>query len=217
MATITPEAPALIALITKIKEAEPGLGIKKVLSQIQTQEPTWLVSEKRVKKLMSEAGIATAAVELEVGESVPVSHIDATVDVGTLTKGLVKARMINKVIGKGKGAFIREGAIFEDVKLQDLIQILASFVLLIGLFAAQDIPKDTVLFTEFPFIYAPPMKRFNMVLSGDACGLCARSIKSGNVLICACPACSRIKYCTKGMGSATCSRTWIFNAHQDQL
>ncbi|KAG0073670.1 SET domain-containing protein 5 [Podila epicladia] len=166
MATITPEAPALIALITKIKEAEPGLGIKKVLSQIQTQEPTWLVSEKRVKKLMSEAGIATAVVELEVDESIPVSHIDTTVDVGTLTKGLVKAKMINKVIGK-------------------------------GLFAAQDIPKDTVLFTEFPFIYAPPMKRFNMILSGDACGLCARSIKFGNVLICACPACSRVKYCTK--------------------
>lgn len=73
----------------------------------------------------------------------------------------------------------------------------------IGLFAAQDIPKDTVLFTEFPFIYAPPMKRFNMILSGDACGLCARSIKFGNVLICACPACSRVKYCTKGMESLT--------------
>lgn len=101
MAPITPEAPALTALITKIKEAEPGLGIKKVLSQIQAQEPTWLVSEKRVKKLMSEAGIATAAVELEVDESVPVSHIDTTVDVGTLTSGLVKAKMINKVIGKG--------------------------------------------------------------------------------------------------------------------
>lgn len=107
MATITPEAPALTALITKIKEAEPGLGIKKVLSQIQAQEPSWLVSEKRVKKLMSEAGIATATVELEVDESVPVSHIDTTVDVGTLTGGLVKAKMINKVIGKGtkKGPF----------------------------------------------------------------------------------------------------------------
>ncbi|KAF9401695.1 SET domain-containing protein 5 [Podila epigama] len=151
MATITPEASVLTGLITKIKQNEPGLGIKKVLAQIQAQEPTWLVSEKRVKKLMADAGIPTAAVELEVDESVPVSHIDTTVDVSALTKGMVKARMINKIIGK-------------------------------GLFAAQDIPKNTVLFTELPFIYAPPIQRFDMALSGDACGLCARALKYGNVL-----------------------------------
>ncbi|KAI1319448.1 SET domain-containing protein 5 [Mortierella claussenii] len=168
MATITPEAPALTAAIAAIKQKDPSLGIKKVLAEIQAQEPTWLVSEKRVKKLMGEAGIAVARpdAEMDLDPSVPVSHIDTDVDVNTLTNGLVKARMINKVIGK-------------------------------GLFAAQDLPKGNVLFTEFPFIYFPPMKRYNMVVKGEACGLCARTIKHGNLLICGCPSCGRIKYCTK--------------------
>ncbi|CAO3568204.1 unnamed protein product [Mortierella alpina] len=167
MATITPEAPALTGLITKIKTADPSLGIKKVLAEIQSQEPTWLVSEKRVKKLMAEAGIATANAEpeAELDPSIPVSHIDKDVDISTLTKGLVTARMINRVIGK-------------------------------GLFATQDLAKGMVVFTEFPFIYFPPMKRYNMVIKGEACGLCARTIKTGGLLVCACPNC-RIRYCTK--------------------
>jgi hypothetical protein len=67
------------------------------------------------------------------------------------------------------------------------------------LFATQELPKGKVLFTEFPFIYFPPMKRYNMVMKGDACGLCARTIKAGGLLSCVCPSCSRIKYCTKGI------------------
>jgi hypothetical protein len=103
MATITPEAPVLTELIAKIKKADPGLGIKKVLAEIQTQEPTWLVSGKRVKKLMDQAGIAVANAEPEgeLDPSIPVSHIDTAVDINALTNGLVKAKMINKVIGKG--------------------------------------------------------------------------------------------------------------------
>ncbi|KAF9898721.1 SET domain-containing protein 5 [Lobosporangium transversale] len=168
MATITPEAPALTALIASIKQKDPSLGIKKVLAEIQTQEPTWLVSEKRVKKLMTEAGIAVARPESEMNldPSVPVSHIDTEVDVSALTNGQIKAKMINKVVGK-------------------------------GLFAAQDLPKGKEVFREFPFVYFPPMKRYNMIRKGEACGLCARTIKYGSLLICACPSCGKIKYCTK--------------------
>jgi len=68
----------------------------------------------------------------------------------------------------------------------------------VGLFATQDISKDTVLFTEFPFIYFPPMKRYNMAVKGEACGLCARSIKGRGLLSCGCPKCGWIKYCTLG-------------------
>jgi hypothetical protein len=103
MATITPEAAELTALISSIKQKDPGMGVKKVLAEIQAQQPTWLVSEKRVKKMMGEAGIAMARpeAEMDLDPSVPVSHIDTDVDVSTLTNGQVKARMINKVIGKG--------------------------------------------------------------------------------------------------------------------
>ncbi|KAG0048141.1 SET domain-containing protein 5 [Gryganskiella cystojenkinii] len=166
MATITPDAAALTERIAEIKKTDPGLGIKKVLSTIQAQEPTWLVSEKRVKKLMSEAGIAVASAEGEVDSSVPISHIDTGVDISALTNGLVATRMINRVIGK-------------------------------GLFATQDLPKEKILFTEFPFVYFPPMKRYNMTLKGEACGLCARTIKAGGIYSCGCPKCGRIKYCTK--------------------
>ncbi|KAF9436103.1 SET domain-containing protein 5 [Entomortierella beljakovae] len=168
MTTITPGAPELTALIAAIKKEDASLGIKKVLSEILAREPTWIVSEKRVKKMMSEAGIAVARPEAEgeIDPSIPVSHIDTDVDVSALTNGAIKARMINKIIGK-------------------------------GLFAAQDLPKGKIIFTEFPFIYFPPMKRFNMVIKGEACGLCARTIKHGNLLICGCPSCGTVKYCTK--------------------
>src|SRR5690606_17755261 len=89
----------------KIKETDPSLGIKKVLSKIHEQEPTWLVSEKRVKKLMSEAGLVQSQSQLEkkkiLDPSIPVSHIDTDVDISTLTKGMVKAKMIDKIVGKG--------------------------------------------------------------------------------------------------------------------
>ncbi|KAF9985326.1 SET domain-containing protein 5 [Modicella reniformis] len=168
MATITPEAAELTVLISNIKQKYPGLGIKKVLAEIQTQQPTWLVSERRVKKMMDEAGITVARpeAEMDLDSSVPVSHIDTDVDVSALTNGQVKARMINKIVGK-------------------------------GLFAAQDLSKDKIIFTEFPFIYFPPMKRFHMVVNGEACGLCARSIRRGHLLICSCQSCGKIKYCTK--------------------
>ena len=68
-----------------------------------------------------------------------------------------------------------------------------------GLFATQDLPKNKILFTEFPFVYFPPMKRFNMVLNSVACGLCARTIKSEGTYYCGCPKCGKVKYCTKGM------------------
>ena len=106
MATITPDAVALTERIAAIKQADPALGIKKVLTTIQAQEPTWLVSEKRVKKLMSEAGIAVASAEGEVDASVPISHIDTGVDINALTEGLVAARIINRVIGKGRPFFL---------------------------------------------------------------------------------------------------------------
>lgn len=131
MATITPDAPALTGLITKIKTADPSLGIKKVLSEIQSQEPTWLVSEKRVKKLMAEAGIATANAEpeAELDPSIPVSHIDKDVDISTLTKGLVTARMINRVIGKGN---VCNGGHGNAVNCHPSIMMLTKILLLVN-------------------------------------------------------------------------------------
>ncbi|KAF8955593.1 SET domain-containing protein 5, partial [Entomortierella lignicola] len=65
------------------------------------------------------------------------------------------------------------------------------------LFAAQDLPKNSTVFTEFPFVYFPPMKRYNMIVKGEACGLCARTISNGNLYVSVCKSCGRTKYCTK--------------------
>ncbi|KAG0265926.1 SET domain-containing protein 5 [Actinomortierella ambigua] len=166
MASITPDAADLLALIKDVKQKDASLGVKKVLAEVQAQQPTWLVSEKRVKKLMSDAGLVQTKAEPEVDASVPVSHVDAAVDVHALTQGKLKVRMINRLVGK-------------------------------GMFANEDLPKDMNLFTEFPFVYFPPWKRMTMVRKGDACGLCARTLKNGSILVCGCPTCKRVRYCTK--------------------
>ncbi|KAF9977505.1 SET domain-containing protein 5 [Actinomortierella ambigua] len=101
MASITPDAAELLALIKDIKQKDASLGVKKVQAEVQVQQPTWLVSEKRVKKLMSDAGLVQTKDEPEVDASVPVSHVDTAVDVHALTDGKLKVRMINRLVGKG--------------------------------------------------------------------------------------------------------------------
>lgn len=84
MSEIVPSEAELLNVITSIKQAEPELGIKKVLAAVNAQQPTWTVSEKRVKKLMQSLGLVQSTHLVKSGieddPSVPVSFIDPKLD-----------------------------------------------------------------------------------------------------------------------------------------
>jgi hypothetical protein len=84
MSEIVPSEEELLNVITAVKKADPELGIKKVLAAVNAQQPTWTVSEKRVKKLMQTLGLVRAThlvvSGVEDDPSVPVSFIDPKLD-----------------------------------------------------------------------------------------------------------------------------------------
>ncbi|RUS21524.1 hypothetical protein BC938DRAFT_475395 [Jimgerdemannia flammicorona] len=68
-----------------------------------------------------------------------------------------------------------------------------------GLFATRDLKKDEIIFEETPLAFFPGWTRHDDVLSGYACGLCAKPLNTGRVgssLIVRCPHCD-MTYCTK--------------------
>jgi hypothetical protein len=84
MSEIVPSEEELLNVITAVKKADPELGIKKVLAAVNAQQPTWTVSEKRVKKLMQTLGLVRSTHLVKSGveddPSVPVSFIDPKLD-----------------------------------------------------------------------------------------------------------------------------------------
>jgi hypothetical protein len=84
MSEVVPSEEELLNVIADIKKADPELGIKKVLAAVNAQQPTWAVSEKRVKKLMQSLGLVRSTHLVKSGveddPSVPVSFIDPKLD-----------------------------------------------------------------------------------------------------------------------------------------
>ncbi|ORE11498.1 SET domain-containing protein [Rhizopus microsporus var. microsporus] len=165
---IIPSEEALVEAIQKIKLETPEAGIKKVTTLVLEQQPSWQVSEKRVKKHMQQCGLTQTTQPVKSGladdPSVPVSYIDPRLDFKSVSD-CVQARMVDPVTGK-------------------------------GLFAARDIKRDEILFTEEPFVYFPPWELFALARSGNACGLCCKPILYANRLTQHCKYCD-MYYCSK--------------------
>ncbi|KAI8366777.1 uncharacterized protein BYT42DRAFT_648852 [Radiomyces spectabilis] len=165
---ITPTEEELVKAITQIKLDNPDLGIKRVAVKLTEDQPTWQVSEKRVKKMMQTHGLVQTAEPVKSGveddPSVPVSFIDPKLDIKSVSDKVV-AKMIDKVTGK-------------------------------GLVAARDIAKDETIFTETPFVYFPPWEGFSLARTGDACGLCAKPFARVHRLMARCSHCD-MNYCSK--------------------
>lgn len=169
---IVPSEEELISAIQAIKLDSPEAGIKTVTNQILNKEPSWQVSEKRVKKFMQASGLTQSAQTVKEpvksgladDPSVPVSFIDPKLDFKSVSDAVV-ARMVDQVTGK-------------------------------GLFAARDIKKDEILFTEKPFVYFPPWEGFSLARSGRACGNCCKPILYPNRSTQHCGHCN-MYYCGK--------------------
>ncbi|CAO3610913.1 unnamed protein product [Cunninghamella echinulata] len=77
-----------------------------------------------------------------------------------------------------------------------------------GLFAAVDIAKDDIIFTETPLTYFPPWEGYNLARSGNACGLCCKPfLRRGMIQGIRCQHCD-ISYCSK-----TCKQQAIDTFH----
>ncbi|KAI9474198.1 MAG: hypothetical protein EXX96DRAFT_581009 [Benjaminiella poitrasii] len=165
---IIPTEEELISAIQHIKLESPESGIKKVTSGVLAQNPSWQVSEKRVKKYMQLKGLTNKVAVQKSGvaddPSVPVSYIDPTLDFKAVTEA-VEARMVDPVTGK-------------------------------GLFATRDIKKDDIIFSETPFSYFPDWQMFRLARSGGACGNCCKPIVYANRLTQHCGHCN-MYYCSR--------------------
>ena len=62
---VTPSQEDLLAELQALKLANPEMGAKKLQAAVKEKNPTWLVSEARVKKVAVEAGLLPAAPPVE--------------------------------------------------------------------------------------------------------------------------------------------------------
>ncbi|KAI8390334.1 hypothetical protein BD560DRAFT_380673 [Blakeslea trispora] len=168
---IIPTEEELISAIKSIKLEQPEAGIKTVTSHILTQQPEWQVSEKRVKKFMQSTGLTNAPSTKEPIKS-------GLADDPSVPVSYIDPKLDFKSVS--------------DLVVARMVDPVTGK----GLFAAQDIKKDQVIFTETPFSYFPPWEGFQMARNGQACGLCCKPIIYPNRLTQHCGHCN-VYYCSK--------------------
>jgi hypothetical protein len=66
---VTPSQDELLAELQALKLANPEMGAKKMQAAVKEKNPTWLVSEARVKKVAVEAGLLPPAPEKAPAEA----------------------------------------------------------------------------------------------------------------------------------------------------
>ncbi|KAI8359113.1 hypothetical protein EDC96DRAFT_514239 [Choanephora cucurbitarum] len=169
---IIPTEEELVSAIKSIKLEHPEAGIKTVTSQVLTQQPEWQVSEKRVKKYMQSTGLTNSS--------------------GT-PKEPVKSGLADDP--SVPVSYIDPKLDFKSVS-DCVVARMVDPVTGKGLFAARDIKKDEVIFTETPFSYFPPWEAFQLTRNGNACGLCCKPIMYPNRLTQHCGHCN-VYYCSK--------------------
>lgn len=178
---VIPSEEQLIEAIRQIKLDLPEAGIKTVTTQVLARSPDWQVSEKRVKKHMQNSGLInkTSAHKQPVKSGLA---DDPSVPV----------------------SFIDPSIDFKSVS-DAVVARMVDQVTGKGLFAARDIKKDEILFTETPYTYFPPWEGFRLARSGGACGLCCKPILYPNRLTQHCGHCN-MYYCSKECRSTAWSQ-----------
>jgi hypothetical protein len=125
-ASVSPPEDDLKAALVAIKSANPSLGITKTHALLLASYPTWVVSEKRTRKLLQHEGLVLNPTTPPGTPEVvvyPSSRVIHNLDVHRWTPK-VKVKYFDKKKGK-------------------------------GLVAAQEIKEGEVIWKEDPFILAP--------------------------------------------------------------
>lgn len=129
--SFSPPDDAVLEAIRAVKETNSDIGVAKLQTAILTANPTWTLSEKRIRKLLkptttgTDAPVAPNAANQKTGTapSYPISKLNGDLNVEQWTK-----KVQVKQFGKARGK---------------------------GLVAKEDIAEGEVIWKEEPFIYSP--------------------------------------------------------------
>jgi hypothetical protein len=151
----------------ELKKGNPASGIAKVHSFILDANPSWTVSEKRVRKILQSEGLVRS-------------------DAGTpssTTNTIHPSFRLNKSLDVNKWTSKVEVKYFDAIKGK-------------GLVAKENIAKGDVLWKEDPFILAPEWEIYDLQHASEACSLCSSIIRDHSPLHISCEASTTATPCT---------------------
>ncbi|KAH0834097.1 hypothetical protein J3R83DRAFT_11384 [Lanmaoa asiatica] len=159
MARVAISEVELRAALIALKKERPTLGVAKIHSLLLEAQPTWAVSEKRVRKILQSEGLIATGKDNGTGLTIatyPVSRLNKSLDV-TKWSSKVKVHYFNTIKGK-------------------------------GLVATEKISEGEVLWKEDPFILAPEWDIYDLQKSSKACAFCSTPLGNRSLLHLPCPA-----------------------------
>ena len=184
--TLSPRDDALITAASDLRLVYPTLGIAKLLIQLKSLHPEWMVSEKRFRKVLQTAPIDEGSLKSQSETGlVAVTGIDPSVDVARLAPK-VKVKMFGGE--KGKGLVAKDKILMGDVLWQEEPWIVTAdpSVLLVCTFG-----EDLVVLTNFRNMY-------QYLLSQRMCTQCLTMFNRQNPpLSVSCPHCDTAHFCNR--------------------
>lgn len=151
----------------ELKKGNPASGVAKVHSFLLDANPSWTVSEKRVRKILQSEGLvrSDAGTPNSTTNTIhPSFHLNQSLDVNKWTSR-VEVKYFDSTKGK-------------------------------GLVAKENIAKGDVLWKEDPFILAPEWDIYDLQHASEACSLCSSIIRDHSPLHISCEASTTATPCT---------------------
>lgn len=111
---ISPPEDVLTKALVDLKTQNPTMGIAKIHALLPKTYPEWIVSEKRVKKILQHEGLTSSAIPADTALPLyPQSRLVSSLDVSKWTSR-VRVKMFDKRKGKGLVAS-------EEIKENDVV------------------------------------------------------------------------------------------------
>ncbi|KDQ08958.1 hypothetical protein BOTBODRAFT_47915 [Botryobasidium botryosum FD-172 SS1] len=169
-AQVSPSDDVLIPVLRELRAESPSVGAAKLLALLLTSQPTWTVSEKRLRKVLQREGLGLppSSVELrgsinatkndsnETGVEFPTSKMNPRLNIGRWTK---KAEVKDFGLEKGK-----------------------------GLVATEPIEEDELMWKEDPLATCPDWDLQARQTRSEACANCTRTLPAPTSPPIPCPA-----------------------------
>ncbi|KAI6118164.1 hypothetical protein F5141DRAFT_604744 [Pisolithus sp. B1] len=152
------------ALIT-LKREKPTLGVAKIHTLLLDTNPTWSVSEKRVRRVLQEEGLLING----MANASEKANNDGKEQSGGQSTRVYPSSGLNKSLDVNKWSKKIEVRYFDTIKGK-------------GLVATEQIEQGEVIWKEDPFILAPEWEIYDLQVSSKACGFCSTIIRDRSLL-----------------------------------
>ncbi|KAI0263281.1 hypothetical protein BC834DRAFT_957927 [Gloeopeniophorella convolvens] len=153
---ISPSEEDLTSVVLSLKTAHPTLGISKILALLLSENPTWTVSEKRLRRILAAAGLvqqppAQKPKPAAGGHVYPSSALIEGLDIAKWTQA-VSVVYFDKQKGK-------------------------------GLVAKAPIAEGQVVWKEDPFVLGPEWDIYDLQAASRACGYCSTPLTDSPLIL----------------------------------